>query len=117
MRIYTIAADSFELFFKDSNYFDGGESVVCCRTAFKKFEHSFCARKKLLQGPSTSPCMTIWSTQWTKTLTTISHWLLLYSLRTHKIKLEAFHHGCLGRMCGWTMWDVAEKRIDHERTG
>jgi hypothetical protein len=30
-------------------------------------------------------------------------------------KLEAFHHGCLRRMCGWTMWDVAEKRIQNER--
>jgi hypothetical protein len=30
-------------------------------------------------------------------------------------KLEAFHHGCLRKICGWTMWDVAEKRIRHER--
>jgi hypothetical protein len=29
-------------------------------------------------------------------------------------KLEAFHHGCLRRMCGLTMWDVAEKRITNE---
>jgi hypothetical protein len=27
-------------------------------------------------------------------------------------KLEAFHHGCLRKMCGLTMWDVAE--TDHE---
>jgi hypothetical protein len=30
-------------------------------------------------------------------------------------KLEAFHHGCLRRMCGWTTWDVAEKRITNEQ--
>jgi hypothetical protein len=29
-------------------------------------------------------------------------------------KLEAFHHGCLRKMCGLTMWDVAEKRITNE---
>lgn len=29
-------------------------------------------------------------------------------------KLEAFHHGCLRRMCGLTMWDVAEHRITNE---
>jgi hypothetical protein len=29
---------------------------------------------------------------------------------TDRSKLEAFHHGCLRKMCGWTMWDVAEKR-------
>jgi hypothetical protein len=29
-------------------------------------------------------------------------------------KLEAFHHGCLRRMCGWTMWDEAMKRITNE---
>jgi hypothetical protein len=32
-----------------------------------------------------------------------------------RAKLEAFHHGCLRKMCGWTMWDVAEKRITNER--
>jgi hypothetical protein len=31
-------------------------------------------------------------------------------------KLEAFHHGCLRRMCGWTMWDVHSRETDHERT-
>jgi hypothetical protein len=32
-------------------------------------------------------------------------------------KLEAFHHGCLRRMCGWTMWDVGcSRETDHERT-
>jgi hypothetical protein len=30
-------------------------------------------------------------------------------------KLEAFHHGCVRRMCGWTIWDVAEKRIMNEQ--
>jgi hypothetical protein len=30
-------------------------------------------------------------------------------------KLEALHHGCLRRMCGWTMWDVAKKRITNEQ--
>jgi hypothetical protein len=30
-------------------------------------------------------------------------------------KLEAFHHGCLRRMCGWMMWDVADKRIKNEQ--
>jgi hypothetical protein len=29
-------------------------------------------------------------------------------------KLEAFHHGCLRKMCGLTMRDVAEKRITNE---
>jgi hypothetical protein len=29
-------------------------------------------------------------------------------------KLEAFHHRCLRKMCGLTMWDVAEKRITNE---
>jgi hypothetical protein len=29
-------------------------------------------------------------------------------------KLEAFHHECLRKMCGLTMWDVAEKRITNE---
>ena len=29
-------------------------------------------------------------------------------------KMEAFHHGCLRRMCGLTMWDVAERRITNE---
>jgi hypothetical protein len=32
-----------------------------------------------------------------------------------RCKLEAFHHGCLRRMCGLTMWDVAEKRIKNEQ--
>ena len=30
-------------------------------------------------------------------------------------KLETFHHGCLRRMCGWTMLDIAEKRITNEQ--
>jgi hypothetical protein len=30
-------------------------------------------------------------------------------------KLEAFHHGCLRKMRGWTTWDVTEKRITNER--
>jgi hypothetical protein len=30
-------------------------------------------------------------------------------------QLEALHHGCLRRMCGLTMWDVAEKRIKNEQ--
>jgi hypothetical protein len=30
-------------------------------------------------------------------------------------KLETFHHGCLRRMCNWTMWDIKEKRITNER--
>jgi hypothetical protein len=30
-------------------------------------------------------------------------------------KLEASHHGCLRRMCGWTMRNVAEKRITNEQ--
>jgi hypothetical protein len=30
-------------------------------------------------------------------------------------KLEAFHHDCLRRMCGWTMWEVAEKRVTNEQ--
>jgi hypothetical protein len=34
--------------------------------------------------------------------------------RTGGSKLEAFHHGCLRRMCGLTMWDVTEKRITNE---
>jgi hypothetical protein len=33
----------------------------------------------------------------------------------NRSKLEAFHHGCLRRICGWTMWDVAEKRITNEQ--
>ena len=32
-----------------------------------------------------------------------------------RAKLEVFHHGCLRRMCGLTMWDVAEKRITNEQ--
>jgi hypothetical protein len=32
-------------------------------------------------------------------------------------KLETFHHYCLRKMCGWTMWDVKEKRIRNERVG
>jgi hypothetical protein len=32
----------------------------------------------------------------------------------NRSKLEAFHHGCLRRICGLTMWDVAEKRITNE---
>jgi hypothetical protein len=38
-------------------------------------------------------------------------WALKESNRS---KLEAFHHGCLRRMRGLTMWDVAEKRITNE---
>jgi hypothetical protein len=34
--------------------------------------------------------------------------------RSEGSKLEAFHHGCLHKMCGLTMWDVAEKRITNE---
>ena len=30
-------------------------------------------------------------------------------------KLETFHHSCLRRMCKWTMWDIAEKRITNEQ--
>ncbi len=30
-------------------------------------------------------------------------------------KLETFHHNCLRRMCKWTMWDIAEKRITNEK--
>jgi hypothetical protein len=30
-------------------------------------------------------------------------------------KLETFHHKCLRKMCGWTMWDVYERRITKER--
>jgi hypothetical protein len=33
----------------------------------------------------------------------------------NRSKLEAFHHGCLRKMCGLTMWDVAEKRIKNEQ--
>jgi hypothetical protein len=33
----------------------------------------------------------------------------------NRSKLEAFHHRCLRRMCGLTMWDVAEKRIKNEQ--
>jgi hypothetical protein len=36
------------------------------------------------------------------------HW------KTDRSKLEAFHHECLRKMCGLTMWDVAEKRITNE---
>jgi hypothetical protein len=36
------------------------------------------------------------------------HW------KKQRSKLEAFHHGCLRKMCGLTMWDVAEKRITNE---
>jgi hypothetical protein len=32
-----------------------------------------------------------------------------------RAKLEVFHHDCLRRMCGLTMWDVAEKRITNEQ--
>jgi hypothetical protein len=32
-----------------------------------------------------------------------------------RAKLEVLHHGCLRRMCGLTMWDVAEKRITNEQ--
>jgi hypothetical protein len=31
-------------------------------------------------------------------------------------KLETFHHSCLRRICGWTMWDIAETRITNEMT-
>jgi hypothetical protein len=40
-----------------------------------------------------------------------SSWALKEADRS---KLEAFHHGCLRKMCGLTMWDVAEKRITNE---
>jgi hypothetical protein len=33
----------------------------------------------------------------------------------YRSKPETFHHGCLRRMCGLTMWDVAEKRITNEQ--
>jgi hypothetical protein len=33
----------------------------------------------------------------------------------NRSKMEAFHHGCLRRMRGLTMWDVAEKRIKNEQ--
>jgi hypothetical protein len=39
-------------------------------------------------------------------------WVLKEANRS---KLEAFYHGCLRRMCGLTMWDVAEKRIKNEQ--
>jgi hypothetical protein len=32
----------------------------------------------------------------------------------NRAKLESFHHSCLRKMCGWTMWDIKEK-TDHER--
>jgi hypothetical protein len=31
-------------------------------------------------------------------------------------KLESFHHSCLRKICGWTMWDIKEKRITNEET-
>jgi hypothetical protein len=34
--------------------------------------------------------------------------------KADRSKPEAFHHGCLRRMCGCTMWDLAEKRITNE---
>jgi hypothetical protein len=34
----------------------------------------------------------------------------------NRAKLESFHHSCLRRICGWTMWDVAERRITNEET-
>jgi hypothetical protein len=34
----------------------------------------------------------------------------------NRAKLEAFHHGCLRRICGWTMWDIAERRLTNEDT-
>jgi hypothetical protein len=37
-----------------------------------------------------------------------------WALERSRSKLEAFHHGCLRKMCGLTMWDVAEKRIKNE---
>jgi hypothetical protein len=37
-----------------------------------------------------------------------------WALKENRSKLEAFHHGCLRKMCGLTMWDVAEKRITNE---
>jgi hypothetical protein len=40
-----------------------------------------------------------------------SEWALKEADRS---KLEAFHHECLRKMCGLTMWDVAEKRITNE---
>jgi hypothetical protein len=39
-----------------------------------------------------------------------------YALKeADRSKLEAFYHGCLRRMCWWTMWNVAEKRITNEQ--
>jgi hypothetical protein len=35
--------------------------------------------------------------------------------KADRSKLETFHHGCLRRMCNWTMWDIKEKRITNER--
>jgi hypothetical protein len=32
-----------------------------------------------------------------------------------RAKLEVLHHGCFRRMCGLTMWGVAEKRITNEQ--
>jgi hypothetical protein len=34
----------------------------------------------------------------------------------NRAKLETLHHNCcLCRICGWTMWDIAEKRITYEK--
>ncbi len=33
----------------------------------------------------------------------------------NRAKLETFHHSCLRRICGWTMWDIAERRITNEQ--
>jgi hypothetical protein len=34
----------------------------------------------------------------------------------NRAKLEASHHSCPRRICGWTMWDIAERRITNEET-
>jgi hypothetical protein len=36
--------------------------------------------------------------------------------KKNRAKLESFHHSCLRKMCGWTMWDIKEKRITNEET-
>ncbi len=41
--------------------------------------------------------------------------VLLVFQEEDRSKLETFHHNCLGRMCKWTMWDIAEKRITNEK--
>jgi hypothetical protein len=34
----------------------------------------------------------------------------------NRAKLESFHHSCLRKICGWTMWDITEKRITNKDT-